>query len=230
MEAASEAVTEVALGYFGRRFAYLQWEGVAELLSKNDVSPQVAADVLRSPPPVELPWTRVDAWGEEVATEYWSRVGYYDLGIPQELSQLLEVCRRLRKAGRLESALPLLAVRSTAHESHPEFAEESAEWLEQWVKQPSTEAENGDLAYWRLVPLFKVLDKHRDHLGTSRVAILEWQYHPLLRHQSTMLPRSTATTLKIRYTTNKGTAHFKEQLGPARVGALGGRLARRLRG
>ena len=182
MEAASGAVTEVALGYFDHRFAELRWEGLDGLLSENHVSPKVAADVLRAPPPVELPWTRVDAWGEEVATEYWSRVSYYDLGIPQELSQLLEVCRRLRMAGRLELAGNLLSIRSTTHESHSDFADEAAEWLEQRIKRPDTETEYNDMTYWRLVSLFKVLDKHRDHLGTSRVAILEWHYHPLLHH------------------------------------------------
>ncbi|MXZ78957.1 MAG: hypothetical protein F4086_19250 [Gemmatimonadetes bacterium] len=182
METASGAVAEVALGYFDHRFTELQWEGLEELLSENQVSPQVAADVLRSPPPVELPWTRVDAWGEEVATEYWSRVGYYDLGIPQELSQLLEVCRRLRKAGRLELAGKLLSIRSTTHESESDFADEAVEWLEQWIKQPSTEAEDIDMTYWRLASLLKVLDMHRDHIGTSRVAVLEWQCHPLLHH------------------------------------------------
>lgn len=182
METASGTVTEVALGYFDHRFAELRWEGLEELLSENHVPPQVAADVLRSPPPVELPWTRVDAWGEEVASEYWHRVGYYDLGIPQELSQLLEVCRRLRKAGRLELAGTLLSLRSTAYESHSNFAEEAAGWLELWIMQPSTETEYDNMAYWRLVSLFKVLDKHRDHLGTSRVAILEWQYYPILHY------------------------------------------------
>ena len=182
MEAASMEITEVALGYFDHRFAELRWEGVDELLTENDVSPQVAADVLRSPPPVELPWTRVDALGDEVATEYWRRVSYYDLGIPQEMTQLLEVCRRLRKAESLELARTLLAVRSTTHASQSEFAEEAAAWLEQWIEQPSTEAVDNDMAYWELASLFKVLDKHRSHLGTSRIAILEWQYHPLLHH------------------------------------------------
>ena len=184
METASGAVTEIALGYFDNRFAELRWEGLEELLSEDDVSPRVAADVLRSPPPVELPWTRVDAWGDEVATEYWSRVGFYDLGIPQELSQLLEVCRRLRQAGRLKLARRLLALRSSNLDSHSEFAEEAAAWLEQWMGQPGTGAEYDDMAYWELVTLFEVLDKHQGHLGTSRVAILEWQYHPLLEHES----------------------------------------------
>lgn len=183
MEDASTAVTEVALGYFGHRFAELRWEGLDGLLSENHISPKVAAEVLRAPPPVELPWTRVDAWGEEVATEYWSRVGYYDLGIPQKLSQLLKVCRRLRKAGRFDLAGRLLGTGSITHGSLSEFAEEAAAWLDQWIKQPSTEADHGNVAFWGLIRLFEVLDKHRCHLGIGRVAILEWQYHPLLHYR-----------------------------------------------
>ena len=96
MDAAPEAVTHVSLGYFGQRFASLGWEGVEQLFEGHDLSPQVAADVLRAPPPVASAWKRVEAHGADVAAEYWSRVSYFDLGIPDELDQLLEVCRLLR--------------------------------------------------------------------------------------------------------------------------------------
>lgn len=191
MEAAPKTVTEVAWGYFNQRFAELRWEGVNRLLSENHVSPQVAADVLRSLPPTELPWTRADAWGDEVATAYWHRVDGYDFGILQELSQLVEVCQRLRKAERFELAGMLLTARRTSLGSHSEFAEEAADWLEQRIKPRRTGTEHTDMDYRRLASLFKVLDEQRDHLGTDRVAILEWQYLPLLRHD----PRFSAPNL-----------------------------------
>ena len=100
MDDAPAAVTQLALGYFGHRFKALGWEGINQLLENHDLTPQVAADLLRAPPPVQLPWTRVDALGTEVAAQYWARVSYYDLGIPEEMSQLLEVSRRLREAER----------------------------------------------------------------------------------------------------------------------------------
>ena len=124
MDSAHEAATQVSLGYFGQRFASLGWEGVEQLLEEHELSPQVAADVLRAPPPVALAWTLVDAHGADVATEYWSRVSYYDLGIPDELDQLLGVCRRLLAAGRLGLARTLLTRRANEYASHPEFAEE----------------------------------------------------------------------------------------------------------
>ena len=182
MDSAPEAVTDVALGYFGQRFASLGWEGVEQLLEEHDLSPQVAADVLRAPPPVALPWTRVDAHGADVAAEYWNRVSYYDLGIPDELGQLLGVCRQLQAAGRFGLARMLLTGRAGEFASHPEFAEEAAALLEHGIEQPGDETQQDNMTIWELASLFKVLDNHRDHLGTGRVAVLEWQYLPLLHH------------------------------------------------
>ena len=182
MDSAHEAVTQVALGYFGQRFASLGWQGLEQLLREHELSPQVAADVLRAPPPVARAWTRVEAHGAEVAAEYWSRVSYYDLGIPDGLDQLLEVYRRLLAVDRHELARWLLTLRAKKYASHPEFAEEAAALLEHWLEHPGGEIKQNAMTSWRLASLFRVLDNHRDHLGTARVAALEWQYHPLLQN------------------------------------------------
>ena len=182
MDSAPDTVTRAALGYFDQRFASLGWDGVEQLLDEHDMAPQVVADVLRAPPPKATAWTRVDAYGTDVATQYWNRVNYYDLGIPDELDQLLEICRRLRGVGRLGLARTLLTLPRGEFTSQPEFAEEAAALLEQLVEQPDDEIEQDNMASWELSSLFKVLDDHRDHLGISLVAILEWKYHPLLHH------------------------------------------------
>ena len=182
MEAAPEAVTQVAVGYFGHRFVACGWEGIDRLLADHDLSARVTADLLRAPPPVELPWTRVDALGSEVAAEYWARANYYDIGIPEELSQMLEVSRRLREAGRIDLARTLLVARSEIHAPHLEFAEEVAAYLEQWIQHPSLAPEHTGTTGWELTTLLKVLDGHREDLGTGRVAGIEWQYHPILHH------------------------------------------------
>ncbi len=177
-----EAVTWVALGYFGCRFAALGWEGLHQLLSENDVPAKAVADLMRSPPPIEMPWTRVDDLGTDVASAYWDRVGYYDLGIPDELGQPLEVCRRLREAKRLGLARWLLVAHAGEHQSETDIAEEVALNLEQWIENPGDDAGDTEMVRWELAALLKVLDAHRDHLGTTRVAIIEWQFHPLLQH------------------------------------------------
>ena len=182
MDTELETVTWVALGYFGSRFAALGWDGLDQLLSANDLPPKVAADLMRSPPPIETPWTRVDALGAEIATEYWDRVSYYDLGIPDEFGQLLGVCRRLREAGRLRLAQWLLVSQADEHRPETEFAEEVAVNLEQWVEKPDDRVGDTEMMRWELATLLKVLDTHRDYLGTTRIAVLEWQYLPLLQH------------------------------------------------
>ncbi|WP_420626346.1 hypothetical protein [Candidatus Poriferisodalis sp.] len=181
MDTELETVTWVALGYFDCRFAALGWDGLNQLLSENDVSPKAAADLMRSPPPIEMPWTRVDALGTDVATAYWDRVSYYDLGIPGELGQLLEVCRRLREANRLGLARWLLVAHADEHQPETEFAEEATVNLEQWIEHPGDTGDTG-MMRWELATLLKALDAHREYLGTTRIAVLEWQYHPLLHH------------------------------------------------
>ena len=131
---------------------------------------------------MELPWARVDARSSDVADEYWARVTHHDIGIPEELNQLLEVSRRLREAGRIELPLTLLAARSETHAPHPEFAEEAAACLERWIQDPPPESHRAGMAGWGLTTLVKVLDGHREHLGTGRVAGIEWQYYPALGH------------------------------------------------
>ncbi|MCY4517706.1 MAG: hypothetical protein OXB99_10765 [Acidimicrobiaceae bacterium] len=181
METATEPVTQVALGYFDHRFASLGWNGFSRLLATHSTSAQVAADVLRAPPPIEKSWTRVDAFGAEVATEYWARVTYYDLGLPDELSQLLLVCHRLREAGRIGLALELLALSSRTHTSEAEFASEAADCLEQWVELVGHDAGHPQRTRRIITTLFKSLDEHRDSLGAGRVAMLEWRYYSYLR-------------------------------------------------
>ena len=207
MDTEREAVTWVALGYFDRRFAALGWDGLNQLLAENDVSPRAAADLMRSPPPIEMPWTRVDALGIDVATAYWDRVGYFDLGIPDELVQLLEVCRRLREAKRFGLARWLLAARADDHRPETEFAAEVAANLEQWIERPDNHAGDTHMMRWELATLLKVLDTHRDHLGITRVAVIEWQCHPLLQHD----PEFSAPNLYREMLRDPGLfAHFVE--------------------
>lgn len=183
MDTAQEVVTQFALGYFSHRFTEIGWDGFDRLITEHDLPPQVAADLFRAPPPMESPWTRVDGLGNEVAGHYWARAGLSDLGHPKELGQLLEVSRRLREAGRVELALKMLAVRHETHKAQPDFAEEAAACLEQWLQNP-TEPDQTQWTPSRLAKLFEVLDEHRESLGRRRVATLEWQYYPILHNHS----------------------------------------------
>ena len=181
MDDATETVTQVALGYFSHRFNVGGWDGFDQLLSEQELTPQVAADLFRAPPPIEKPWTRVDDLGSQVAASYWSRASHFDLGFPDELNELLHVSRRLREAERAGLTVNLLAVRCKTHASDPEFAQEVAECLEQWLREP-LEPFAGDQTGWFLTTLIGVLDAHRESLGRGRVVTIEWKYYPILRN------------------------------------------------
>ena len=183
MHHAAEAVTQCALGYFGHRFSELDWHGIHGLRECHARTHQAAADLLRSVAPIHHPWTQVAALGGPVAATYWERVSYYDIGVPQDLEQLLEVSRRLREAGRCDFAAMLLSFGVDAHESESEYLEEVADCLEECIQQAPPEGrERTPMGGYQFATLIKTLDRHRDHLGIGRVARLEWLYYPALRH------------------------------------------------
>lgn len=181
MDAAPDSTTLAALGYFGQRYAELGREGLERMIANRSLTPQVTADLLRSPPPRERTWSGVDGFGSEVAAEYWARVGYGDLGVPEETRDLVEVSGRLRGAGRCESATILLSLGTADHGLRLEFAEEAAACLEQLIEHSLPASWNRNTAQWHLAALLEVLDRHHGSLAAGRAAAIEWHLLPLLQ-------------------------------------------------
>ena len=181
---ASAPVAQTCVGYFSVRFADLGWAGIELLIADSPLSPQAAADLLRSAPAPEHAWNRLDRFGADVAAEYWARVTHGDLGYPKDLEQLLDLSRRLRSAGRLDLVPHLLAAPSQDHLAELAYAEEAAAFLAQCLRHPDVGGgDSSDMRRWELTGFFEVLDVHREQLGTDRVALLEWQYYPLLQDE-----------------------------------------------
>lgn len=191
MENSPDAMTRAAFGYFNTRFSALGWDGIDRLVTDVQPSPRVVADLLRSPPRTAQAWKRIDRFGPDVAAEYWSRVTSFELDWPDDLDELLELSRRLRTAGRFDLAGGLLHRPSLDHTAEPAFAEEIAEFLSLRVKRSDADDTYNVMELWELTKLLKVIDKHREQLGASRVALLEWQYYPLLQDE----PGFTASNL-----------------------------------
>ena len=76
----------------------------------------------------------------------------------------------------------LLALSAHRHASQPAFAEEAASLLEQWIQHPPVHPDRSGMTGYELRELLKALDGHREHLGTGRVAAIEWQYYTVLRY------------------------------------------------
>lgn len=184
MDGASEVVAQLALGYFCQRFRDIGWDGFDTLLIDHDLEPQVVADLLRAATSIESAWKRAKAIGEEVAAHFWAKVRVLELGIPKDQLELLEVSRHLRDANRVELALVLLTRDGETNAPSLEFAEEAAACLEQWIRQPPqpvpSDQTDWQLTNYCLTTLIKVLDEHRDNLGSERVVSLEWQYYSVL--------------------------------------------------
>ena len=178
---ASEPVTAAALTYFESRFRECGWELLDRLVAHHAPSERVVADLLRAVPAVETPWRRADALGAGVANEYWTRVSPRELGPPTSPDRLREVSGRLRNAGRARAAIHLIRVWEHRHDSAPEVAEEAAACLEDWLQQQGPE-DPTRVSRHHLSRLLKMLDRHRGHLGTGRVATLEWRYLPALAY------------------------------------------------
>ena len=183
MDTAPEAVTQAALGYFTIRFRELDWEGIDRFLADHSPSEHVTADLLRAILPIRQPWRRAHELGAHVAAEYWARVDYGDLGPPSDLGKLLEVSQRLRDAQRVDFAAWYLWLGSSNYGTLPRFAEETATCLEQLVKQERGPNPLKKPGIYHLSALMEALDNHRDHLGVDRVAMIEWQYYPILEHE-----------------------------------------------
>ncbi|MDE0133301.1 MAG: hypothetical protein OXM54_00545 [Acidimicrobiaceae bacterium] len=184
MHGAPAPIIGAGIGYFGTRFENLGWAGVNRLIADNQPSPQAAADLLRAVPASEQAWDGVDRFGPDVAAEYWARVTHGDLGRPDDLEQLLDLSRRLRTAERLDLVAHVLSTPSQSHRAESAYAEEAAAFLAQQIQHPDVGGVGtGIMQRRRLRGLFGVLDRHRDHLGAGRVALLEWQYYPLLGHE-----------------------------------------------
>ena len=199
MHDGSEALIGASFGYFRERSNHWTWQDVEALLAEHSPTPQVAADLLRALPPRLRAWSGVNDLGSEIVTEYWQRVGYYSLGMPDDVTDQLDVSRGLRAVGRTDDATWMLSMWVHRSELEPELVDEIADCLQERISgeleqdEPHTRLQQYDLTL-----LMAVLDRHRDHLGQDRVATIEWQYYPALRYA----PDFSAPNLRRRLSQN----------------------------
>ncbi|MDE0231070.1 MAG: hypothetical protein OXN93_02165 [bacterium] len=181
---APESVNQAALGYFTVRFREYEWEDLDGFLTQHSPSQRVTADLLRAIPPIKQPWRKGHELGADIAAEYWARVSFGDLGPPSDLVKLLEVCQRLRDAQRVYFAAEYLWIGKNNFGTDPRFGAETAACLEHLAKQGTgSELRKVLPDIYHLSDLMESLDYHRHHLGADRVAMLEWQYYPILEHE-----------------------------------------------
>lgn len=167
---------DTARGYFVERFQSGGWELFDALLADADVTADAKAELLRASLDPRSAWERLEALDPDIGREYWARITEMDLWRNDDL--LVQAARRMAAAGRADASASLLAGSSYRLEADPEFAEASAEMLEQRLEQE--DGPDTVLTYHSLTHLLEVLNRHADALGEQRVARIEWAYLPAL--------------------------------------------------
>ena len=167
---------DAARGYFVERFQSGGWDLFDALLADGDVTAAAKAELLRASLDPRSAWQRLEALDPDVGREYWARITEIDLWRNDDL--LVQAARRMAASGRADASASLLAGSSYRLEANPEFAEASADMLEQRLEQE--DGPDTVLAYHSLKHLLEVLNRHAGALGEQRVARIEWAYLPAL--------------------------------------------------
>ena len=180
--AGSDPAAAIARGYFGARFEVGGWEFFDALIASHDPGPTATVELLRTSWDPESVWARVDASGAELVAEYWQRFTRWDLGHHDHLA--VKAAHRLTSAGRVDTAAAVLASFDHRLRDVAEYGRAVAGVLEEFAYQRSAGIAGAELNKDRLGILMKVLDRHVEALGAHRVARIEWEHLPDLRHSA----------------------------------------------
>ena len=169
-------LSDAVRGYFVDRFRSDGWDLFDALLADGDVTAVAKAELLRASLDPRPAWERLEALDPDVGREYWARITRTDLGRNDDM--LIEAARRMAASGRADASANLLARSIYRLEADPEFAEASADMLEQLLEQE--DGPDAILTYQSLTSLLRVLHHHASVLGEQRVARIEWAFLPAL--------------------------------------------------
>jgi len=177
---------EMALAYFGRRFAADGWEWIErQLKTYPEMTPKAQAQVLLSTRDTPKSWERADEKGQEVAHEYWALFVPYGLGSLEGVS-IEYIARRMMAVERFAASLDFLAMYSY----HPDKLGDTdkialviADGLEGLLSEQDKDPELLQLAQYDFAALFTFLEKNKEAIGEDRVGALEWSYLPVLGHE-----------------------------------------------
>jgi hypothetical protein len=178
LTAEEEANRAVAIAYFSHRFRQRGWKWLERLLDAHESLPATAAArLLLSTSDYPRAWEKADAHGENIEAAFWAEFSPYDLGTNFEYIPL--AVERLLQAERPATALRLLGLYLRKDLPEPDrVAILLADALDALLKADASGQDIGPdgLAQHSFESFFDFLEKHRDAVGTDRLARLEWAY------------------------------------------------------
>jgi hypothetical protein len=151
-------------------------------------SPDDQAAVLLVLPTADA-WPRLTALPAETGTHYWR--AFRIEGHGPGFQGVAEAVTRLAGVHRYAVALELVALYSHSVDS-VEIALAAADALTEFVRNPSVDPQAAHLESYDLEQVLKVLNRHIDVLGRTRVARLEWLVMPALGFDADLTALHTA--------------------------------------
>ena len=179
MDPAADALQWVARGYVFGRFADRGWAWADKTIEEHteNWSATQQAEFLLGLPYTGQAWDRVERFGEETVSQYWSSVSPSGLLDPTEYERVVAA---LLKEGRPLAAVDLLGLYVDSAEP-PMSSILVAEVLESAAMTPVGESVSGTMLQYHVARLLDHIETSQD-LDDPRVARLEWLYLPLLPH------------------------------------------------
>lgn len=180
----SEIRSELYLAgdYYGQRFLQGGWRWLEETLGQHaNSSPLAKARLLIAIRDFPRVIEQVDALGESVAEAYWQN--FVPFGLGHDFENIDLVPQRLMRVGRNAMALDFLCMYSHGNDFDEErLSELMADGLDGLLA--SDDPEIGRLSAYDFERVFALLELHREKLGITRVARLEWSLLPALGYES----------------------------------------------
>jgi hypothetical protein len=150
---------------------------VCDRLLTYTEDPAIHAAILQSVNDPREAWDKLPELGEEATRSYWCGFAYYGLG--PDFFGVEHAARNLAEIGRAAAALDLIALYSNRVTSL-EAAEVAAQACEALLAREEPDPEMVRLREHSFERIFGLLALHKDSLGLSRVAFLEWHLFPAL--------------------------------------------------
>ena len=179
LDADDQSGVALAWGYAVARFRMAGWEWLEPILKAGeDRTPRHLARLLLCTYDHPRDWEEAQSLGPEVEHEYW--LGFRIHGLGHDYPYLTKTVGALINAERAVAAAELVAMYSqNPVVATADVAVTAADALDALAK-PSKDAEPTRLTQYSLNELFELLERHKNTVGGTRLAELEWNYLPAL--------------------------------------------------